>query len=79
MYGRPRCCKGETDLKRRWSGDTISLNLAVIWEMSDKTPVAHAPLMRAGPATRPAPWQNFSPSLSVLTVPVTMWLADNSR
>jgi hypothetical protein len=31
------------------------------------------------PAIRPAPWQSFSPSLSVLTVPITMWLADYSR
>ncbi len=39
----------------RWSGGTISLNLGVIWEMSDKTPVARAPLMRAGPASRDTP------------------------
>ncbi len=39
----------------RWNGGTNSLNLGVIWEMSDKTPVARAPLMRAGPASRDTP------------------------
>ncbi len=36
----------------RWNGGTISLYLGVIWEMSDNTPVARAPMMRAGPASR---------------------------